>query len=211
MFRIRDTGTGIPPEAQERIFEPFFTTKDIGKGTGLGLSTALAIVRGHGGLLDFETGPDKGTVFAVGLPAVREEKSQEKPEDALRPAGKHELVLLVDDEASVRLVMKQTLESFQYRVLTAHDGATAVSLFKERRDEVSLVLTDMMMPGMDGPDTIAALRRIDPSVRIVAASGMATDDRILRASEAGAVAFLRKPFTAETMLRTLRQVLTGAN
>ena len=208
VLRVRDTGTGIPTEVQERIFEPFFTTKEIGHGTGLGLSTAVAIVKGHAGLLDFETS-SKGTEFTLSLPAVPEAAAQKKPEDALRPEGRQELVLLVDDEASVRLVVKQTLESFQYRVITAPDGATAISLYKERRAEISLVLTDMMMPGMDGADTIAALKLIDPAVRVVAASGLMTDERMLRATSAGAVAFLRKPFSAETMLRTLRQVLVG--
>ena len=209
VFRVRDTGTGIPQEVQEKIFEPFFTTKEVGKGTGLGLSTSVAIVKGHGGMLDFETSP-KGTEFTLSLPALPKAAAQKKPEDALRPEGRQELVLLVDDEASVRLVVKQTLESFQYRVITAPDGATAISLFKERRDEISLVLTDMMMPGMDGADTIAALKVIDPGVRVVAASGLMTDERMLRATSAGAVAFLRKPFSAESMLRTLRQVLGDA-
>ncbi len=210
VLRVRDTGTGIPAEVQEKIFEPFFTTKEVGHGTGLGLSTAMAIVKGHEGLLDFETSPQTGTEFIVCLPALPEAAAQKKPEDALRPEGRQELVLLVDDEASVRLVVKQTLESFQYRVLTAADGATAVSIYKERRNEISLVLTDMMMPGMDGADTIAALKVINPNVRVVAASGLLTDERMLRATSAGAVAFLRKPFTAETMLRTLQQVLVGS-
>ena len=210
VVRVRDTGTGIPTEVQDKIFEPFFTTKEVGHGTGLGLSTAMAIVKGHDGLLDFETSPQTGTAFIVCLPALPE-ATQAKPEDALRPEGRQELVLLVDDEASVRLVVKQTLENFQYRVITAADGATAVSLYKERRNEISLVLTDMMMPGMDGADTIAALKVINPDVRVVAASGLLTDERMLRATSAGAVAFLRKPFSAETMLRTLHQVLVGSD
>lgn len=208
VFRVRDTGSGIPAEAQEKIFEPFFTTKDVGHGTGLGLSTASAIVKGHEGMIDFETS-SKGTTFTVCIPALPNAAKQKKPEEALRPEGHQELVLLVDDEASVRLVVKQTLENFQYRVITAPDGATAISLFKERRNEISVVLTDMMMPGMDGADTIAALKAIDPNVRVVAASGLMTDERMLRATAAGAVAFLRKPFSAEAMLRTLRQVLVG--
>ena len=210
VLRVSDTGTGIPLEVQEKIFEPFFTTKEVGHGTGLGLSTAVAIVKGHEGMIDFETSA-KGTTFIVGLPALPHAAKLQTPEEALRPEGRQELVLLVDDEASVRLVVKQTLESFHYRVITAPDGATAVSLFKERRNEISLVLTDMMMPGMDGAETIAALKRIDPDVRVVAASGLMTDERMLRASAAGAVAFLRKPFSAESMLRTLRQVLVGTD
>src|SRR5207244_2976044 len=125
------------------------------------------------------------------------------------PTGHQELVLLVDDEASVRLVVKQTLEGFGYRVVTAGDGAAAVSIYAERKNEIAIVVTDMMMPGLDGSATISELKRLNPDVRVIAASGLMTDERMMRASQAGAVAFLRKPYSAETMLRTIHQVLNG--
>ena len=209
LIRVHDTGSGISPEARERIFEPFFTTKETGKGTGLGLSTAIGIVKGHGGLLDFTSEPGRGTTFTLCLPAVPEAAKTVAPEQAMRPTGAQELVLVVDDEASIRLVLKQTLESFGYRVLTAPDGQAAVATYAERRDQISLVLTDMMMPGMDGNATIRELKKIDPHARIIAATGMVTDDYLSKATASGAVAFLRKPYTAEVLLRTFTQVLAG--
>jgi two-component system, cell cycle sensor histidine kinase and response regulator CckA len=167
-------------------------------------------VKGHGGMLDFESRRGLGTTFTVCLPAIPQALRSEASQDSMPPSGRQELILVVDDETSVRLVLKQTLEQFGYRVLTAADGAGAIATYSERKHEVSLVVTDMMMPGMDGSATIRALKAINPSARIIAASGMATDDRLLKASEAGAIAFLRKPYTAEMMLRTVSQVLTGA-
>jgi two-component system cell cycle sensor histidine kinase/response regulator CckA len=210
VLRVSDTGTGIPEELRDRIFEPFFTTKEVGKGTGLGLSTAIGIVKGHSGLLDFVSEKDKGTTFTICLPALPAAAQGEKPEEAMRPAGGHELVLVVDDEASVRLVMQQTLEDFGYRVITAPDGASAIATYGERGSEISVVVTDMMMPGMDGSATIRGLKKINPGARIVAATGIVTEERLGNAADAGAIAFLRKPYTAEVLLRTLQQVLVGA-
>ena len=209
LIRVRDTGEGIPAAARERIFEPFFTTKEAGKGTGLGLSTAIGIVKGYGGQLDFTSEVGAGTTFTVCLPAVPEAAKNERPEQAMRPLGAQELVLVVDDESSIRLVLKQTLESFGYRVLTAADGMKAVATYTERQGQIALVLTDMMMPGMDGNETIRAIKKLDPKARIVAATGLVTDDYLSKAADAGAVAFLRKPYSAEVLLRTLNQVLTG--
>ena len=207
VIRVSDTGTGIPEEMRERIFEPFFTTKEVGKGTGLGLSTALAIVKGHGGLLDFTTGAGTGTTFTLCLPATPAAAKPETPDAGRWPTGRQELVLVVDDESSILLVVQHTLVEFGYRVLTAPDGASAVAAYAERQGEIALVITDMMMPGMDGNATIRAIKQINPQARIVAATGLMTDERLLKATEAGAVAFLRKPYTAEVLLRTLHQVL----
>ena len=209
-LRVSDTGTGIPAELHDRIFEPFFTTKEVGKGTGLGLSTAIGIVKGHAGLLDFVSEKNKGTTFTICLPALPAGAKGEMPEEAMRPVGGRELVLVVDDEPSVRLVMKQTLEDFGYRVITAADGAAAIATYGERGSEISVVVTDMMMPGLDGSATIRGLKQINPGARIVAATGMVTEERLGNAAEAGAIAFLRKPYTAEVLLRTLQQVLLGA-
>ncbi|MGB8169695.1 MAG: ATP-binding protein [Chthoniobacteraceae bacterium] len=209
LIRVSDTGTGIPAELREKIFEPFFTTKEVGKGTGLGLSTAAAIVKGHEGLLDVTSEPGLGTTFTLCLPALSSPAEVARPEIAMMPLGNKELVLLIDDEESIRLVIGQTLEGFGYRVITAADGRSAVATFAERQRDIAIVVTDMMMPGIDGVATIRALKAIDPNVRVIAATGLMTEERVLKASEAGASAFLRKPFSAEAMLRTIRQVLTG--
>lgn len=204
---VTDTGCGIPHERMDRIFEPFYTTKGIGKGTGLGLSTALGIVRSHGGFMRVYSEVDQGTTFRVCLPArddaVAHALSTELAPRPL-PRGAGELILVVDDEISILSLARQTLEAFGYRVLTASDGAEALDLFAQRHDEIALVLTDVMMPGVDGPRLIAALRRIDPRVRVIASSGLATEARAALGSEQR---FLAKPYTAEDLLHALRAAL----
>lgn len=208
VIQVEDTGHGMSPEVLDRIFDPFFTTKDPGKGTGLGLSSSLAIVRSHGGFIRVYSEPGRGSTFRIYLPADLEATVSEVADetgDLLR--GQGQLVLVVDDEAAVRQITRQTLEAFGYRALVAADGAEAVALYAARKDEIDVVLTDMMMPIMDGPATIQVLRRMNPDVRIIAASGFSADNRAARAGEAGVRHFLPKPFTAESLLQTLREVL----
>ena len=209
-IQVEDNGTGMPPEVMERIFEPFFTTKDLGKGTGLGLSSVMAIVKSHHGLVRVESEMGKGTKFHVYLPALISAHAEvDLPVQAELPRGHGELVLVVDDEAAVQQITKQTLETFGYRVLLAADGAEAVSLYSVHRDEVVLVLTDMMMPLMDGPATIQVLMRMNPEICIVAASGMNAAGMEEKAAHAGVKNFIPKPYTAETLLKTLDAVLHG--
>ena len=209
-IQVEDSGTGMPPEIMERIFEPFFTTKELGKGTGLGLSSVMAIVKSHHGLLRVESEVGKGTKFHVYLPAhISEHAEAEVPAPPELPRGNGELVLVVDDEAAVQQITKQTLETFGYRVLLAADGAEAVSLYSVHRAEVALVLTDMMMPLMDGPATIQVLMRMNPQICIVAASGMNAEGMEEKAAHAGVKNFMPKPYTAETLLKTLDVVLHG--
>ena len=206
---VTDSGVGIPPGLLDKIFEPFFTTKDINKGTGLGLSTVMAIVKSHGGLVNVYSEPGNGTTFRIYLPAVglaADGQPVISHEDDL-PRGKGETILVVDDEASVLTVTRQTLNAFGYRVITAADGAEAVALYAQNRNDINLVLTDMMMPVMDGPATIRALMRINPAARIIAASGLHANASLAKASGVGVKHFLIKPYTAGTLLKTLRLVL----
>lgn len=209
---VMDTGTGIPPEVIDKIFDPFFTTKAVGKGTGLGLSTAVAIVKSHDGFINVYTEPGRGTTFKVYLPAEsgKKKKSSKQRMPSL-PRGHGETILVVDDEPSVVSVTQQTLQAFGYRVLTAGDGAEAVALYAQHVKTVDVVLTDMMMPVMDGPSTIYALMRINPSVKIIAASGLNANGSVAKASGAGVKHFLSKPYTAETLLQILREVLKKSN
>ncbi|MDB6069550.1 MAG: hypothetical protein JWL81_721 [Verrucomicrobiales bacterium] len=213
MIQAEDNGTGMPPAVVEKIFDPFFTTKELGKGTGLGLSTSLAIIKSHGGFLRVYSEAGKGTVFRLYLPATPREKADVSPppvEQAV-PRGRGELILVIDDEPSIGKITKQTLESFGYRVVVATDGAEGVTIYAEHRSEVAAVLTDMMMPVMDGPSTIHVLTRMNPSVRIIAASGISSNASVARAAGAAVRDFLPKPYTAPTLLRTLRAVLDAAN
>ncbi len=209
MIGVSDTGTGMPPEVLSRIFEPFFTTKDVGKGTGLGLSTALTIIRSHGGFINVYSEPRRGTQFAVYLPAIESRMGAERAErkGLDLPAGRGELILVVDDEDSIRQITKGTLEAFNYEVLTANDGTEAVAIYAQNRDRVALVLTDMMMPFMDGPSTVRALQKMNPDVKVIAASGLAASDKAAEAAAVGVHTFLPKPYTAERLLKALDELL----
>jgi PAS domain S-box-containing protein len=210
MISVTDSGTGIPPEIRERIFEPFFTTKPIGQGTGLGLSTVCGIVKGHGGFISVHSETGKGTQFRIYLPAApaASARRSEAVPGAL-PMGKGELILVVDDEAAVRSIAQQTLEMFGYHVLTAADGAQAVAACARHVGKIKLMLTDMMMPILDGAAATRAVRTLDPAVKVIAASGMPVDGSVSDREHGGANAVLPKPYTAERLLKTVRHVLDG--
>src|SRR6185503_11312484 len=173
MISVTDTGPGMSPEIQGRIFEPFFTTKEMTKGTGLGLSTALTIVKSHGGFINVYSELHKGSQFTIYLPALdKPGRDDSGLVQADLPLGHGELILVVDDEESIREITRGTLETFGYTVLTASDGTEALALYADKKNEIAVVLTDMVMPFMDGPATIRALLRMNPKVRIIAASGL---------------------------------------
>ncbi len=209
LIEVADTGTGMPAEIRDRIFEPFFTTKETGKGTGLGLSTSLGIVRSHGGFINLQSEVGRGSRFRVYLPARpgTEAADTTAATAPALPRGHGELVLVVDDEEGVRRVAQKTLERYGYRVLLAAHGAEAVALYAQRRHEIALVLTDMAMPVMNGPATIIALKALNPQVKIVGSSGLATQEDVNQATGAGVSHFVPKPYTADTLLQTLAQVL----
>ncbi len=205
---IADTGVGIPPALLDKVFEPFFTTKEIGKGTGLGLSTVLGIVKSHGGFLSVYSEVGKGTRFKVHLPAADPAQTQPaKEEEVDLPQGHGELILVADDEFAIREIIRVTLESNHYKVLTAGDGTEAVALYAQRGQEIAAVMVDIMMPYMDGPATVRALQKMNPAVRCIAVSGLMENDKVTEMSETGRLAFLAKPFTTEQLLTSLREVL----
>ncbi len=208
LAEIADTGLGMSPRVLERIFEPFFTTKEQGKGTGLGLSTSVAIVKSHGGFMRASSEQDVGSWFRVYLPAAAVTDMQlDERRVSTVPRGNGELILVVDDEAAVRGITQHTLETFGYQVLTASDGAEGVAVFAAHRDNIKLVLTDMMMPVMDGGALIEVIQRMDASARIIAASGIPDHGNAIRVPQSRVREFLPKPYTAETLLSTVRLVL----
>jgi PAS domain S-box-containing protein len=208
MVSVGDTGTGIAPGILGKIFEPFFTTKDVGKGTGLGLSTALGIIRAHGGFLTVYSEQGKGTCFKVYLPAAESARSRERePKTAKPPQGKGELVMVVDDEAAIREIIKVTLENNGYGVITATDGTEAVATLAGEKRKIAAVLVDLMMPFMDGIATIRALQRLSPQTKFLAISGLMDQARIGQLKELPDVEFLAKPFTTEQILSMLESVL----
>jgi signal transduction histidine kinase len=206
---VADSGIGIPAEIRDKIFDPFFTTKDVGKGTGLGLSTSMAAVKSHGGFIEVQSTLGSGSTFTVYLPAdlAPERRNSTGHVDAV-PGGTGQLILLADDEEAVRLVAKRTLEKSGYRVITAADGVDAVSAFVQHRSEVALVISDMMMPIMDGPKMIQTLRQIDPHVRIIGTTGYAPE--LEKQPEAAALAhpLLLKPYSGRALLEAVRVALS---
>ncbi|GAB1488419.1 hypothetical protein MASR2M8_08640 [Opitutaceae bacterium] len=208
VIEVADMGTGISRELLDRIFEPFFTTKGPGKGSGLGLSTVLGIVRSHGGAVTVESEVGKGSTFRVYLPA--------RPDSGLatgtaveenHPCGQGECILVVDDDSAVLSIASQILRSYGYEVLTADDGAQAMAIFAMHRERIRVIVTDMMMPVMDGAALIAALRRVDPEIRIIATSGL--HGNAAKAGNAGVRHFLAKPYTAGILLTALAEVLAS--
>lgn len=209
LVQIADSGNGIPKEILGEIFEPFFTTKPVGKGSGLGLATVLNLVRKHGGFLNVYSQVGSGTAFKIYLPALKTGKPS-TPRDSRSelPHGNGELVLVVDDELSITEMAKEILELYGYCAITANDGTEAIALYASRMEEINLVLTDFMMPFMDGPSTIRALRRLNPRQKIIVMTGFAPDAYLEDLGDAVSQT-ITKPFTAELLLTTIRNVLSG--
>ncbi len=200
---IADTGTGIAPEVFDRMFEPFFTTKEIGKGTGLGLSTVFTIVKQHGGFVTVYSELNKGTNFTVYLPALADSTALPPTESLDDFDGNGELILVVDDEASIREIMKMALEAHNYRVITACDGIDAFSVYAEHKAEVGLIILDLIMPTIDTTTIIMTLKRMNPQVQIIAMSGLAPNQSIAAYDPTTIQGFLAKPFTTHELLHTL--------
>ena len=203
---VTDVGVGISPDIMDSIFEPFFTTKEVGKGTGLGLSSVKAIVKNHGGFINVYSEIGRGTTFKVYLPAqaAAGEAPVERNADDPLPRGAGETILVVDDETSILSITSETLQAFGYNVVTASNGAEAVALYAQQKETISAILTDLSMPVMDGRATIYALLKINPKAKIIAMSGMDESESVAKASVAGIKHFISKPYTAATLLKTLR-------
>lgn len=206
---VSDTGCGIPPEIQDRVFEPFFTTKDPGRGTGLGLSTVATIVRSHGGFIRLDSRPGSGTVFHIHIPKARDTAAAPAAATAVdeMPRGAGELILLVDDEESIREVTGGMLAKFGYRVLSAANGVEAVKLAARNPEKVALAIIDIAMPVMDGPAAIVALRALDPLLPVIVSSGHASEEDLARARQLGVKNFVPKPYAAPQLLKEIRSLL----
>jgi PAS domain S-box-containing protein len=214
VISVKDSGQGISPEIQERIFEPFFTTKDQGKGTGLGLSTVMGIVKSHHGYIQLLSAPGKGAEFQIYLPAIKVGAHEAiVAEENSLPEGHGELVLLVDDEEMIRLVGRDILTRHGYRVIVAGDGTEAMAVMAQQLGKVHLVITDIMMPYMDGVALVRSLRKMAPEVKILACSGLASGasmtDKVDELKRLGVSPVLHKPFTARKLLVNVRRVLNN--
>ena len=206
LLTVEDTGSGMPEEVQKRIWDPFYTTKEVGKGTGLGLSTALSIVKSHDGFINVYSEPHNGTQFSIYLPVSESSfETVQNKYTAPYPKGSGELILVVDDEENIRQITTATLEKYGYKTLNAADGTEAIAVYSQN-EKIDLVITDMSMPYMDGAATIRALRKINPDLKIISASGL-TNFKRAENQDLETNAFLLKPFTAEKLLTTIAEVL----
>ncbi|UCH92468.1 MAG: response regulator [Candidatus Aminicenantes bacterium] len=207
---ITDTGIGIDDEIRQRIFDPFFTTKEIGRGTGLGLASAYGIIRNHDGIIDIESEKGKGTTFYIYLPA-----SEKKVPLALTKQASTKLlsgagtILLVDDEDIILDVGKQMLQRMGFEVKTANNGKEAIRVFKENRDNIDLIILDIIMPEMDGTVIYDSLKGIDPGIKVLISSGYSFDDNASEMMKKGCRGFIQKPFSMNTLSTKLNEILSN--
>jgi signal transduction histidine kinase/ActR/RegA family two-component response regulator len=208
MLAVSDTGCGMTPEVRTRIFEPFFTTKEVGKGTGLGLSTVHGIVKQSDGHIEVYSEPGHGTTFKVYLPRL-EEGAEQVPVERGAVGHLHgaETVLVVEDEEPIRRVMGLSLRLHGYTVLEATDGSEAIALCERGDPPIDLLLTDVVMPLMSGPELVQRVIRACPGLKVLFVSGYTDRALIHQGLRQPGTAFLQKPFTPETLARTVREVL----
>jgi two-component system, cell cycle sensor histidine kinase and response regulator CckA len=207
VLSVSDTGMGMDKETQSRIFEPFFTTKEKGKGTGLGLSTVYGIVKQSGGYVMVQSEKGQGSTFQIYLPQVdgRADDNSSPAPDAAR--GGSETVLLVEDEDSVRQLVRDTLEAKGYSVLEAKSGEDGLETAARHRGTIQLVITDVVMPGMGGRELVKKLAETNPATKVLYLSGYTEDTIVSDGSIESGTAFLQKPFSLQNLSRKVREVL----
>jgi len=211
VLTVTDTGLGMTETNRKRIFEPFFTTKETGKGTGLGLAIVYSIVKSHGGYIHLQSAPGRGTTFKIYFPVLEggDGLDPAAPKTERRPPKGTETVLLVDDEKSLLDVGRSMLEGHGYTCIVADSGEKAVEIYRREKDRVSLVILDLGMPGMGGRRCIEELLRNDPAVKVIVASGYGEQAGVEEILQAGAAAFVQKPYRFTDLLNTVREVLDG--
>ncbi|HTS35080.1 MAG TPA: PAS domain S-box protein [Candidatus Solibacter sp.] len=207
MLSVSDTGMGMDKETQSRIFEPFFTTKEKGKGTGLGLSTVYGIVKQSGGYVMVQSEKGHGTTFNIYLPRVEEAVDLNTPPVPRAAEGGSETVLLVEDEESVRQLVRETLESRGYHVVEAENGKAGLEAAAKIQESIDLLITDVVMPGMSGHELAQQLLKIRPETKVLYLSGYTEDTVVSDGGIESGTAFLQKPFTLQNLSRKVREVL----
>ena len=206
LLTVTDAGTGIDKETQQRIFEPFFTTKEMGRGTGLGLASVYGIVKGHGGYIDVNSRKGRGTTFSIYLPAS--EKRVSKPvKGGEQVIEGSETILLVDDEETVLDLGAQMLEQLGYTVIEAKGGAEAIEIYKIRREDIDLVMLDMIMPEISGGEVCVAMKEINPHVRVLLSSGYSIEGQASAILKRGCDGFIQKPFSVERLSMSVGEIL----
>ena len=208
LLTVEDTGVGIEKGVITRIFDPFFTTKKMGRGTGLGLASTYGIIKGHNGYIDVASEKNKGSVFYVYLPAS-EQRSFDLSAPLRKPEGGSGTLLLVDDEDSVLEVTAKMIERLGYTVVRARSGREAIERFRENSDRVSLVILDMTMPEMSGGEVFDELKRMDPDVKVLLASGYSMQGQAREIMNRGCIGFIQKPFNMADLSFKLKSILSA--
>ncbi|MBN2323456.1 MAG: PAS domain S-box protein [Spirochaetes bacterium] len=204
---VTDTGIGIDESIIRRIFDPFFTTKGPGEGTGLGLSVVYGVVKNHGGYIDARSTAGKGTAFDIFFPVVTGVRIEEEKKTEEAPTGKGELILVIDDEETVRGLTRDILEKNGYRTLLAHDGEEGVALFRAHHREIALVIIDMIMPKLGGLETFKLIRETSPHAKTVLSTGYDHSEKIQEMLDSGVMDFIKKPYKVNELLLQIRHVL----
>jgi CheY-like chemotaxis protein len=204
---VTDTGIGMDKATQQRIFDPFFTTKEMARGTGLGLSSAYGIIKNHGGIINVYSEKGKGSTFNIYLAASTNEVTSKEERFAEEMVKGTETILLVDDEKEILDVGEEMLEAMGYSVLVARSGKEAVEVYKNRKDEIDLVILDMIMPGIGGSETYDRIKQENPKVKALLSSGYSIDGQASEILEKGCDGFVQKPFTMIKLSGKIREVL----
>jgi two-component system, cell cycle sensor histidine kinase and response regulator CckA len=206
---ITDTGIGMDETIQQRIFEPFFTTKEMGRGIGLGLASVYGIIKNHGGFIDVHSEKGKGASFCIYLPALNTQNifKNKNIESTDKIACGTETILLVDDEDMIIDVSQQLLEKLGYTVFTAASGGEAIDIYKKHLKEISLVIIDMIMPELNGGETYDELKKINPDIKVLLASGYSLDGQAQKIIDRGCNGFIQKPFNIKKLSNKIRTVL----
>jgi signal transduction histidine kinase/ActR/RegA family two-component response regulator len=203
---VTDTGLGMDENIQKRIFEPFFTTKEMGRGTGLGLATVYGIIKNHGGFIEVNSRKGEGTTFNIYLPATEVEVVEEKRADEKLVRGS-ETVLFVDDEDLIIDVGEQILKRMGYTVFVARSGKEALEIFSKKKDDIDMVILDMIMPDMSGGEAYDRLCEIHPDIKVLLSSGYSLRGQARNILARGCKGFIQKPFNMRELSHKLREVL----
>jgi len=206
LVMVRDTGTGMDRKTMERIFEPFFTTKGLAEGTGLGLASVYGMVKAHGGYIDVESKKGRGTTFSIYLPASEKQIPEKKVTQGKIEKG-HETLLLVDDEEMILEVSREILETLGYTVIQAQGGKEAIDLYRAHKDNIDMVILDMIMPDMGGGETYDQLKAINPELKALLSSGYSIDGQAKEILERGCDRFIQKPFNMKELSGKIREIL----